>query len=123
MVRLIAIEERDQSLFLTSKRKLFGTNLSFVDLYYDTDALEITSKTTFCHSYQSEGVTVIRYGSPTPLISLDLFDLNGRMVKSFNLAASYKGEVQAVHLPEGTYIASLRDNAGKVNTIKITVTR
>ena len=123
LVRLIAIEERDQSLFLTNKRKLFGTNLSFVDLYYDTDALEITSKATFCHSYQSEGITVIRYVSPTPLISLDLFDLNGRMVKSFNLAASYKGEVQAVHLPEGTYIASLRDNTGKVNTTKITVTR
>ena len=123
MIRLIAVEERDLRIFLTNKRKLFGPNLGFVEIYYDTDATEIASQSAYCHSYQAEGITTLRYGSPTPLTSLDLFDLNGRIVRSFDLASSCQGEVQAEQLPNGTYIVSLRDNIGKVVTTKITVTR
>ena len=123
LMRLIAVEERDQRILLTSKRKVFGPNLGFVEIYYDTDAAEIASQSLYCHSYQAEGITTLRYGSPTPLTSLDLFDLNGRIVRSFNLASSCQGEVQAEQLPIGSYIVSLRNNSGKAVTTKITVTR
>lgn len=119
VTRLIAVIQPEQGgIYLTNQIKLFGPNVGFMDLYYDTaistpDA-EISSEIRYNPTEES-----ISYKSLGKLLSIDLFALEGSLLKSFDPQGSVEGKISIADLPKGVYIVSLRSEDNKIFTQRI----
>ena len=71
----------------------------------------------FPNPFQSETTIKLRVRTPTA-VSIDLYDINGRMISNVTRRTYPEGEhlvpVQVNSVPQGTYLAVVRDGTGRV---------
>ncbi len=78
-------------------------------------------------AYQTDsenGIIQIEYSGPTPLIEIELSDINGRIITNIPISTqSSKFSIPLDQLHNGIYLITGRDSRGMRNTVKFLLTR